>query len=149
MIFLKIQEEFFYKFFLNKAFIFFYFWRVRVFFGFFALFSQKKLFFKCQILFYFPSYLSQIFFFSLFLHFLVFKFPKDEVCYYISFIFHFQKKFQFYLFFQIQWMIYVHTHVFFGGLVYICQTCILICIMCLMQTLNNYAIQLQLHHYQL
>jgi hypothetical protein len=41
------------------------------------------------------------------------------------------------------------THVIFWGLVYIFQTCILMCIMCLMQTLNSYAIQLQLHHCQL
>jgi hypothetical protein len=90
--------------------------------------------------------------FSPYFSFFFFKIPKDEVCFYISFISYFlfsfvKKSSRLYMFIPMY---------FFGSLVYIFQTCILMCIMCLIQLLNNYeyhyvtnVIQLQLYHYQL
>jgi len=98
---------------------------------------------------FFPLCLSQMFLYSpFFSFFFFFEFPKDEVCYSISFIFHFQKNSKF-SFFSNPMDVCSYTCNFLGVWFTFFQTCILMCIMCLMQTLSNYAIQFQLHHYQL
>jgi hypothetical protein len=73
--------------------------------------------------------------FSIF--FLAFKIPKVkfDITFYLLFIFNFfpikNKN-------KIQLTKNVLTHVIFWGLVYMFQTCILMCIMCLMQNFSNY-----------
>jgi hypothetical protein len=70
--------------------------------------------------------------------FLVFKIRKNEVCFSISFVSFFQI-FSNFLFFLKSNKQYMFNIIFFGSSLHF-QTCILMCIMCLMQTLNNYEI---------
>jgi len=103
-------------------------------FSFFPVFLNAKRFFLICIF----LFLSLIFHPLIFPFFLVFKIPKWKVLFSISFIFYFLK----FLNFQKNPINDVCSYPcnFFGGLVCIFQTCILMCITCLMWTLHNYEI---------
>jgi hypothetical protein len=70
--------------------------------------------------------------FPYFPFFMVFKIPKDEVCFSISFLSFFFSIFSISLFEkEIQQTIYVDTHVIFFEFGLHFQICILTCVMCL------------------